>query len=153
MFDMTHEFDSRPDAGKWQISSPGILGSSTLRGSLAMINEAGIENIRAKSLAMTGYLMCLLDEHLSEAPYGFRVGTPREDHRRGGHVAVERDSRADRICAALIHRGVVPDFRPPNVIRICPSPLYGTFHEIWHTVRHLKAIIDRGEHEGESGTG
>lgn len=146
MFDMSHEFEPRPDAGKWQISSPGILGSSTLRGSLAMINEAGIQNIRRKSLTMTAYLAGLLDEHLAVSPYDFRVGSPREDHRRGGHVAVERDRRADRICDALIARGVVPDFRPPNVIRICPSPLYGTFHEIWQMVQHLKGIIDDGEH-------
>jgi kynureninase len=147
MFDMSHEFDPRLDAGKWQLSSPGILGSSTLRGSLVMINEAGIDNIRSKSLAMTTYLMSLLDEHLATPPYDFHVGTPRKDHRRGGHVAVERHSHADKICDALIARGVVPDFRPPNVIRICPSPLYGTFHEIWQTAQHLMAIIDNEEHQ------
>jgi kynureninase len=142
MFDMSQEFDARPDAGKWQISSPGILGSSTLRGSLAMINEAGIDNIRAKSLAMTEYAMALVDAHLTDPPYEFQVGNPREDFRRGGHLALERATYADRVCTALITRGVVPDFRPPNVIRICPSPLYGTFHEIWRTVEHLKDIID-----------
>ena len=144
MFDMSHDFDPRDEAGKWQISSPGILGSSTLRGSLALINEAGIDTIRTKSLAMTAYLMALLDEHLAGPPYDFQVGNPREDHRRGGHVAVERETGADRICEALVARGVVPDFRPPNVIRICPSPLYGTFHEIWQTAQHLKGIIDNG---------
>ena len=41
-------------------------------------------------------------------------------------------------------RGVVPDFRPPNVIRICPSPLYGTYLEVWQTVQHLKGIVDTG---------
>jgi len=142
MFDMSHDFDARPDAGKWQISSPGILGSSTLRGSLAMINEAGIEDIRAKSLLMTDYFMALVDARLTAAPYDFRVGNPREPGRRGGHVALERGSGADRICDALIARGVVPDYRPPNVIRICPSPLYGTFHEIWRTAEHLAAIIE-----------
>ena len=147
MFEMSQDFDSRPDAGKWQISSPGILGSSTLHGSLAMINEAGIDNIRNKSLTMTSYLISLLDEHLAEPPYDFRIGTPRQAKRRGGHVAVERHSRADKICEALITRGVVPDFRPPNVIRICPSPLYGTFHEVWQTTQHLKAIVDGNEHE------
>ena len=142
MFDMSQDFDARPDAGKWQISSPGILGSSTLRGSLKMINEAGIKNIRAKSLLMTDYFMALVDAHLTAAPYEFLVGNPREPGRRGGHVALERGTGADRICDALIERGVVPDYRPPNVIRICPSPLYGTFHEIWRTSEHLAAIID-----------
>ena len=146
MFDMALDFEPAPDAGRWQISSPAVLGSSTLRGSLAMIEEAGIEAVRRKSLAMTAYLVALLDEHLAAPPYSFRVGTPREDSRRGGHVAVERDEGAERVCEALIARGVVPDFRPPNVIRLCPSPLYGTFHEIWRTAGHLQAIIDGGEY-------
>lgn len=145
MFDMNPDFDSREGAGKWQISSPGVLGSATVRGSLAMINEAGIENLRARSLEMTGYLMALVDEFLTGPGYDFRVGTPREDHRRGGHVAVERDGGAEEICAALVAGGIVPDFRPPNVIRLCPSPLYGTFGEIWTVVQRLKAIIDEGE--------
>ncbi|MBN2169708.1 MAG: kynureninase [Candidatus Krumholzibacteriota bacterium] len=145
MFDMALDFEPAPDAGRWQISSPGVLGSSTLRGSLAMIEDAGIEAIRRKSLAMTAYLVALLDEYLAAPPYAFRVGSPREDARRGGHVAVERDEGAERVCEALIARGVVPDFRPPSVIRLCPSPLYGTFHEIWQTAGHLKAIVDGGE--------
>jgi kynureninase len=150
MFDMSLDFEPRADAGRWQISSPGILGSSTLRGSLAMINEAGIAGIRRKSLTMTEYLIALVDEHLAAPPYGFRVGSPREGRRRGGHVAVEHDTRAAEICDALIARGVVPDLRPPNVIRICPSPLYGTFHEIWRTVMHLRAIIDEDGPDGGS---
>jgi kynureninase len=145
MFDMNREFESRDGAGKWQISSPGVLGSATVRGSLEMINEAGIENLRTRSLAMTGYLMALVDEFLSGPEYGFRIGTPREDHRRGGHVAIEREAGAELICAALIARGVAPDFRPPNVVRLCPSPLYGTFEEIWTVVQQLKAIVAEGE--------
>lgn len=143
MFDMSQDFDAREDAGKWQISSPGILGSSTLRGSLTMINEAGIEAIRAKSLLMTEYLMALVDHHLTASPFDFHIGTPREADRRGGHVALERATGAQKICGLLVERGVVPDFRPPNVIRICPSPLYGTFHEIWQTAMHLREIINR----------
>ena len=142
MFDMALTFESRADAGKWQISSPGILGSSTLRGSLAMINEAGIANLRARSLRMTAYLMALVDEFLSGPGYDFRIRTPRGDAHRGGHVALERAKSAERICDALIARGVVPDFRPPNVIRFCPSPLYGTFREIWEVVQCLRSIVD-----------
>ncbi len=144
MFAMDPDFEPRADAGRWQISSPGVLGSATLRGSLDLINEAGIEAIRRKSLMMTAYLIALADEHLAAAPYRFRVGTPREDARRGGHVAVERDDGAEAICTALEARGVVPDFRPPDVIRIGPSPLYGTFHEIWRTAQMLKDIVDAG---------
>jgi kynureninase len=95
---------------------------------------------------MTSYLIHLLDTVLAEEPYGFRPGTPRDEARRGGHVAVEHPSYAASVFAALTRRGVVGDFRPPNVIRICPSPLYNTYHEIWRVVRQLRSIIETNEH-------
>lgn len=140
-FDMALRFVPQAAAGRWQISSPGILGSATMTGALELINEAGIRAIREKSLGLTGYLMDLVDHELAGPPFSLSIGTPREPARRGGHVALERAEGAARICEALIARGVVPDFRPPNVIRICPSPLYGTYHEVWKTVHILKEII------------
>ena len=79
---------------------------------------------------------------MSGAPYNFSIGTPRDPERRSGHVAVERDEEAWRICEALRSNGVVPDFRPPNIIRIAPVALYNTYHEVWQVVQHLKGIVD-----------
>jgi kynureninase len=58
--------------------------------------------------------------------------------------ALELD--AARICKALKARGVVPDFRPPNAIRLAPVPLYTSYHELWQTIHYLRAILDAGEH-------
>ena len=146
-FDLLLDFEHQKTAGGWQISSPGILGSSPLEGSLKMICETGIENIREKSKKITSYLVYLVDEQLSEAPYLFRIGSPRDPEKRGGHVAVERDDEAWRICEALKCRGVLPDFRPPNIIRIAPVALYNTYHEVWQIVQDLKQIIDKKEYE------
>lgn len=148
-FDMSLKFEHSENAGGWQISSPSIFSAAPLEGSLKVLLDAGIEAIRAKSLKMTKYLTFLIDDVLSRNPYNFSIGTPREEARRGGHVAVEHDE-ALRITEALRSRGVVPDFRPPNIIRIAPIPLYNTFHEIWQLVQHLKAIIDQKEYEGYS---
>lgn len=145
-FDMSLDFEHSKSAGGWQISSPAILGSAPLEGSLRVTLEAGIRAIREKSLKMTSYLMYLVDEELSGNPYNFSIGTPREDTRRGGHVAVEHDE-ALRISEALRSHGVVPDFRPPNIIRIAPIALYNTYHEIWQVVQHLKEIIEKKEYE------
>jgi kynureninase len=145
-FDLKVEFENAKSAGGWQISSPGILSSAPLEGSLQMIREAGIENIRRKSLELTSYLIYLVDNLLSEEPYGFHVGTPREPERRGGHVAVEHEE-AMRISEALRARNVITDFRPPNVIRICPSPLYNCHHDLWRIVQNLKEIIDKREYD------
>ncbi|MBV9580898.1 MAG: kynureninase [Chloroflexi bacterium] len=140
-FEMSLAFSPASTAGAWQISTPSVLGAAALYGSLRMISEAGLEVLREKSLDLTGYLMFLVDELLT--PLGFCVGTPREAERRGGHVAVEH-AEALRISRALRVRGVVPDFRPPNVIRLAPVALYTTYTEIWETVQALREIVATG---------
>ncbi len=145
-FDMSLDFEHSKSAGGWQISSPAILSTAPIEGSLKITFQAGMERIREKSLKMTSYLIHMVDEILSKEPYSFSVGTPREDERRGGHVAIEHEE-ALRISKALRKRGVVPDFRPPNVVRIAPIPLYNTYHEVWKVVQNLKEIVETREYE------
>jgi kynureninase len=145
-FDLSLEFEHARSAGGWQVSSPGILAASAMEGALSVIGEYGIEDLRERSLRLTSYLIYLVDELLAEEPYSFRIVTPREDGRRGGHVAIARAENALRIKEALVRRGVVPDFRPPDIIRIAPSPLYSSFHEVREVVRQIIEIIDSGEY-------
>ncbi len=144
-FDMNLEFQPEPSAGGWQISTPGILGTAAVAGALGISREAGIQRIRKKSLALTDLFIQLVDHLLPEAVYPIRLGTPREAHRRGGHVALELGSVAWPVYQALKARGIVPDFRPPDVIRFAPVALYNSFHDIWHTVHSLKHILDEIE--------
>jgi kynureninase len=146
-FNMDITFTPARSAGAWQIGTVSMLGSAPLEGSARLMLEAGIENVRRKSLTMTDYLMFLVDELLSDSPYSFLVRTPREHQRRGGHVAVEHPTEAFRIVEALKSRGVIPDFRQPNVVRLAPVPLYTSYHDVWMVVQHLKAIIDNREYE------
>jgi len=145
-FDMSLDFTPAPDAGRWQISSPSILNAAPLIGSLDIIEEAGLGAIRDKSLRMTRFLMDMVDGLLTEGPYGFSVGNPRPDDRRGGHVALVHPE-AVRVAEALRGRGVVPDFRPPDIIRVAPVALYNTYAELWTLVRHLRGIIESREYE------
>ncbi len=146
MFEMRTEFDPARTAAAWQIGTTTMLSSAPIEGSLNMIAEAGIDEIREKSTRITGYLMYLIDEMLGGEPYGYGVATPRDPERRGGHVGVTHDD-AWRINQALIARGVIPDFRPPNIIRLAPIPLYIGYHDVWKVAMHLKAVIDGREHE------
>ncbi len=146
-FDLALDFEPARAAGGWQVSSPGILGAAAVQGALDVIREAGIERIRARSLDLTEQLMDLADRLLSGPPYGFRVATPREPERRGGHVALVGNPEARRIKEALLARGVVADFRPPDVIRLAPSPLYSTHAEVLAVVRHIREVVDGREHE------
>lgn len=138
-FDLLNEFESADNAGGWQMGTPHMLSMAPLEGSLKMYNEAGIENLREKSLKITNYMMFLIDNNLSQ--YGFAIGNPRDDKRRGGHVALEHDE-AVRINAALKDNGVVPDFRRPNVIRLAPVPLYVSYHDVWVVIEKIKEIMD-----------
>jgi kynureninase len=122
------------------------LSAAAVEGSLRIILDAGIDAIREKSLKLTSYLIYLVDITLSKPPYDFSIGTPKEAERRGGHVAVEH-AEAMRISQALRARHVISDFRPPNVVRVAPTPLYNTYQEVWKIVQHLKAIIEKKEYE------
>ncbi|HEY7031147.1 MAG TPA: kynureninase [Thermomicrobiales bacterium] len=145
-FDMLHTWEGAGHAGAWQVSTPPILATAPLLGSLRLFSEAGIDRVRAKSLAQTAYLIDLLDASgLTAEPYRYRIGTPHAPARRGGHVAVEHDA-GPRIAKALKRRGVVPDFRPPDVVRLAPIALYTSYHDLWQVAQHLRDIIDTGEY-------
>lgn len=137
-FDMDHAHTPARSAGAYQIGTPHILSLAPLIGSLEMFEEAGIERVRRKSLSLTRYLMDLAEHELGG--FDFSIGTPGEDSRRGGHVALEHKEAA-RICEALKSNGVVPDFRAPNVIRLAPVALYTSYYEVWRTVRILAEIM------------
>lgn len=146
-FDMSHIFTGAGNAGSWQIGTPPLLSTAPLHGSLTMFAEAGIENIRAASLARTDYLIALIEAMgLTDAPYHYGIGTPRDHAQRGGHVAVEH-AEGTRIAKALKTKGVIPDFRPPNIVRLAPIALYTSYEECWQAAQHLKAIIDERAYE------
>lgn len=146
-FEMVHQWEGASGAGAWQISTIPLLSTAPLLGSLVIFEEAGIDAIRAKSLALTDYLIEQIETTgLTEKPYEYRIGTPREHNRRGGHVAVEHE-HGSQIAQALRARGIVVDFRKPNVVRLAPIALYTSYHDLWLAVQALRSIIDAGEHE------
>jgi len=146
-FDMNLDFAPAKGVGAWQISTANIFSTAPLEGSLNIFMEAGIENIREKSLHQTDYMMYLIDNMISGEPYNFTIGNPREAEQRGGHVALEHQTDAVRINEALKKRGVIPDFRYPNVMRLAPIALYTSYQDIWNVVQHLKEIMDNREYE------
>lgn len=151
-FDLALDFQHSRTAGGWQMGTPCIFSTAALEGALKIFREVGIEAVRKKSLKLTSYVIFLVDNLLSEKPYNYSIGTPREEERRGGHVAVEHKEEAWRICCALKARGIIPDFRPDSVIRIAPVALYNTFTEVWDVIQALKEIIDNREFEAFSKT-
>ena len=143
-FELNNIFDKAEKASGWQSGTQPILSMAALEGSLNIHREAGIHRLREKSLKMTSYLMYLIDEKLTK--YGFTIGNPRDDEKRGGHVALEHDD-AIRINSALKSQGVIPDFRYPNVIRLAPVPLYISYEDVYNLVEILVDIMETKKFE------
>jgi kynureninase len=130
------EFVPHHGAAGWQVSNPPVLALAPLRASLGLFDEAGMPALRAKSVALTGFLEYLLDR----LPAGrFEVITPRDPARRGCQLSLLVHDRPRELFQALAREGVVGDFREPNVIRVAPVPLYNTFYE----VRRFAQILAR----------
>jgi kynureninase len=133
-----------PSADAWQLSNPPILSLAALRASLAIFDEVGMDALREKSLRLTGYLRFLLDRVNQsgatrvDRALAYDVITPRE-HGCQLSILVHAENPKG-LQKALQEAGVVSDFRPPNVVRVAPVPLYNTFHEVWRFAR----ILDRG---------
>jgi kynureninase len=116
-------------ADGWQISNPPIFSMAPLRASLAIFDQARrIDSLRAKSTRLTGYLEFLLTEIGSKK---FSVITPRNPSGRGCQLSILAHQHPKQLHKELVAAGVKCDFREPNVIRVAPTPLYNTFHEVW----------------------
>ena len=128
------EFIPVPSADGWQISNPPILSMAPLRASLAIFDKAGgIDPLRAKSIKLTGYLEFLLTEIGSKQ---FSIITPRDSSAHGCQLSIVAHEHPKGLHNELIAE-VKCDFREPNVIRVAPTPLYNTFHEVWRFARIL----------------
>jgi kynureninase len=134
---MDPEFVPRAGADGWQVSNPPILAMAPLKAALAIFDEAGPEALRRKSMVLTGYLEYLVDRL---EPRLYEVITPRDPPARGCQLSLRAGGKAREIQKALEKKGVITDFREPDVIRVAPFPLYNQFHEVWRFSRILAEI-------------
>ena len=139
VFAMASEY--RPAAGMRRFISgtPPVVGMLAMQDMLDLIERAGLGDIREKSLLLTDFALDVVDAWL--APLGVTVATPREPERRGSHLTIRHDSfRA--VTAVLWARGVIPDFRAPDGIRIGLSPLSTTFAELLAGLAAIRHAMD-----------
>ena len=140
-FDMVQEFEPAPGATSMQVGTPPVLALSSLEAALEAFDGVGMDELRAASLSLTDLFIALVDERLA----GFEVVTPRDHARRGSQVAL-RHPDAYGIVQALIARGVVGDFRSPDIARFGFAPLYVTHADVHDAVEQLVAVVENEEH-------
>jgi len=115
--------------------TPPILALKALEAGIEVVERAGIERIRAKGIALTEHAIALAD-----TVAGVEVASPRDPARRGAHVALAHPD-AEELCRALATRGVLADFRTPDVMRYGLSPLTTRHVEVWDAVEALRALL------------
>ena len=120
--------------------TPSIIGMLAMQDMLSLIEQAGLEAIRAKSIALTEFAIAVSDELLSSL--GVHLASPRDPARRGSHVTLEHP-KFDKATAQLWNLGVIPDFRPPNGLRIGLSPLSTSFSEVHRGLTAVREVLLR----------
>jgi len=133
-------FVPQPGAAGWQVSNPPILAMAPLKASLDIFDAAGMDRLRAKSLAMAAFL----DQRVRAIGAPVEVLTPREPDQRGCQLSLRFRSGGREVFDRLTAAGFLGDFRHPDVIRVAPVPLYNSYHEVWRFGEALERIV-RGE--------
>jgi kynureninase len=135
------DFDPISGAQGWQISNPPILSTAPLLASLDIFQRAGIVALRKKSIALTGYMQSLIEQHLAGL---VQIITPSAPEQRGCQLSL-RISRpaaeAKRCQERLTAAGVIGDWREPDVLRLAPIPLYNSFSDVFAATMSLARAV------------
>jgi hypothetical protein len=147
--------DLRRDADRQAVDQPGAQQrrdqrraaldhhrADPARGQRGGEPAGGLPALRRKSLALTQRFIELVEQRC--AGHGLELITPRDPHERGSQASFARAEGGYAIVQALIARGVIGDFRAPDVVRFGLTPLYLRFEDVWEAVRRLRAILDTG---------
>ncbi|GAA3619183.1 aminotransferase class V-fold PLP-dependent enzyme [Marihabitans asiaticum] len=137
-FEMGPGYDPAPSIRRFISGTPPVLAMLAMEATLDIIEEVGIEAIRAKSTRLTQAAIGLVDERLADL--GVELGTPRDPERRGGHVTIDHPA-FEALMPALWEQGVIPDFRPPSGIRLGLAPLTTSFAELEHGIDTIADLL------------
>ena len=138
-FDMASEYSPAPGILRFLAGTPPVLSLLGVEVGVDLLLEAGIDRVRAKSVAQTEYLVRLWERELR--PLGFALNSPRDSARRGSHISLGHPE-ALRIDRALIDEmAVLPDFRYPDNLRLGIAPLYTSFGDIHEAVTRIARVV------------
>ncbi|RBY78454.1 kynureninase [Blastococcus sp. TF02-09] len=123
---------------RFGVGTPPVIGMAAVEVGAGIVAEAGIGALAAKGRAMSDLVVALGDEWL--VPAGMTLASPRQAVRRGSHVTFAHP-QAWQLTQALVDRGVVPDFRTPDRVRLGPAPLYTRFVDVWDAMDRFRALL------------
>jgi kynureninase len=137
-FQMGPQFQPMAGAEGWQLSNPPIMALAPLRASMEIFSEAGMERLRSKSVALTGYMEFLLRQKASSK---FSLITPPEEQRRGAQLSIRLEHRGRDLRDRLAAEGVIGDWREPDTFRVAAVPLYNSYQDVYRFVECFAAAL------------
>ncbi|MEL7537277.1 MAG: kynureninase [Pseudomonadota bacterium] len=140
-FLMRDRFDAAPGVDAWQLSNPPILGLAPVIASLELFDAVGMTKLRRKSLALTGLMRALINEHFADV---LTVSTPADDNEHGCQLSLRSPSgsqHARLLFDALDAANVVGDWREPDILRFAPVPLYNSFGDVVTFCQRLEQVL------------
>ncbi len=140
-FLMKRGFIPEPGAAGWQMSNAPVFGMAVHAASLEIFHKAGITKIREKSKKLTAYLEYVIN-HVQEhhAGISFEIITPKNPDERGAQLSILIKENGKALFDHLTAKGVIADWREPNVIRLAPAPLYNRYDDIFALGEILKSF-------------
>ncbi|MBK23633.1 MAG: kynureninase [Halobacteriovorax sp.] len=141
-FKMGPNFDPIPTVEAWQLSNPPIFQLAALRSSMQLYDEAGLKNLKAKSIKITNYLEFLLKENVGD--FVEIMTPPYEEGKqtRGCMLSLRFKKNPKELNKVLGDKAVICDFREPDIIRATPIPLYNSFEDCFNFVQVLKEFAN-----------
>jgi kynureninase len=131
-FKMDKGFEAIPTAEGWQLSNAPVLSMAAHKASLDIFEEAGMERLHAKRKQLAAYLHFVLNDINSrQTTRVLEIITPSSEKERGCQVSMLMLKNGKEIFNELTRKGVIADWREPNVIRVAPVPLYNSFEDVW----------------------
>ncbi|ADD44273.1 kynureninase [Stackebrandtia nassauensis] len=143
-FAMGPEYLPREDIGRFAVGTPTVVGVAAVEAAVAVTARAGVAALREKSVRLGAYAQALFAEWL--APLGFELASPDDPLRRGGHLTLAH-KEAWRIGQAMRARGVIPDYREPDRLRLGFAPLYNGYRDVHEGLSRVADIVRSGEYE------
>jgi kynureninase len=137
-FDFSSAYAAAPDITRFLCGTPSILATVALQSGVATFDGVGLDAIRRKSLALSDVFWQLMDEHCAD--FGFSYVSPRDHAVRASHLSFAHPS-AYAIMQAIIERGVIGDFRQPDLLRFGFTPLYLRFVDMWDAVMIIRDVM------------
>jgi kynureninase len=145
-FLMEPGFQPMEGAEGWQLSNAPVISMAVHLASLDIFDEVGMEKLRAKSDVLTAYLEFIIDtiSDKHKEICTFEIITPRDKKYRGAQISMLVHGEGKKFFDKLTQKGVIADWREPNVIRLAPVPLYNSFEDVFYFGKYLEEAILEG---------